>query len=74
MLAENAYLLLLGLGVGLIAALLSVAPQLISGIGELVVLHLLGLLAGVLLVGLLAGAAAAFTTLRAPLIPALRRE
>jgi ABC-type antimicrobial peptide transport system permease subunit len=73
-LAENSYLLTLGLGVGLAAALLSVLPHLLEGTGRVVVLRLLALLAGVLLAGLMAGAAAVAATLRAPLLPALRRE
>ena len=50
------------------------APHLSAGGGEVVWLRLLGLLALVLLVGLAAGAAAMAATLRAPLLPALRRE
>jgi ABC-type antimicrobial peptide transport system permease subunit len=71
-LAENAYLLALGLGVGVLAALLAVAPHLAGG--EVLGLRLFALLGLVLLVGLAAGAAAVMSTLRAPLLPALRRE
>ena len=71
-LAENAYLLALGLGVGVAAALLAVAPHLAGG--AVLWLRLLGLLGLVLVVGLGAGAAAVMSTLRAPLLPALRRE
>ncbi len=71
-LAENAYLLALGLGVGVASALLAVAPHLAAG--AMPWLRLVGLLALVLLVGLAAGAAAVMSTLRAPLLPALRRE
>ncbi len=74
LLAENGFLLLLGLGIGTAAALLSVAPHLMSGEGSVPWPRLLGLLGLVLLTGLLAGAAALAATLRAPLIPALRRE
>ncbi|HYT89592.1 MAG TPA: FtsX-like permease family protein, partial [Gemmataceae bacterium] len=73
-LAENAWLLVLGVGVGLVAALLAVAPQLLGGAGAVGWLRLLGLLALVTVVGLAAGAAAIRSTLRAPLLPALRRE
>jgi putative ABC transport system permease protein len=73
-LAENSFLLVLGLGVGALAALLSVAPHLIAGGGEVPVWRLLGLLVLVLLVGLIAGAAAVAATVRAPLLAALRRE
>ncbi|HEV3262520.1 MAG TPA: FtsX-like permease family protein [Gemmataceae bacterium] len=73
-LAENAFLLVLGLGVGVVAALLAVAPPLFAGTGEVPWLRLLVLLALVLVVGLAAGAAAMAAALRAPLLPALRHE
>jgi ABC-type antimicrobial peptide transport system permease subunit len=73
-LAENALLLALGLGVGTIAALIAVAPHLAAGTGEVPVLRLLVLLALVLAAGLGAGTAAMAATVRAPLVPALRRE
>ncbi len=73
-LAENAWLLAVGLAVGLVSALLAVAPHLSAGGGEVLWLRLVGLLALVLVVGLAAGAAAVAATLRAPLLPALRRE
>jgi ABC-type antimicrobial peptide transport system permease subunit len=73
-LAENAALLALGLAAGVGAALIAVAPHLVSGEGELPWLRLALLLGLVLLVGLAAGAAAVAATLRAPLVPALRRE
>lgn len=73
-LAENVFLLLLGLGAGTLAALLAVAPHLIAGEGQVSWPALLALLGVVLAVGLLAGTAAVTATLRAPLLPALRRE
>jgi ABC-type lipoprotein release transport system permease subunit len=73
-LAENGFLLVLGLGVGAVTALVAVAPHVLSGVGDLPWLRMLGLLALVLVVGLLAGVAAVASTLKAPLIPALRRE
>jgi hypothetical protein len=73
-LVENGFLLLVGLGVGTVAALLAVAPHLFGSGGEVPWLRLLGLLGLVLVVGLAAGAAAMGATLRAPLVPALRRE
>jgi ABC-type lipoprotein release transport system permease subunit len=73
-LAENACLLLVGLTVGTVAALVAVAPHLLSGAGEVPWLRLLALLGLVLAVGLAAGAAAVFTTVRAPVLTALRRE
>src|SRR5262249_12284914 len=73
-LAENGWLLALGLAVGAASAVRAVAPHLLAGGGELLWLQLLGLLGLVLAVGLAAGAAAVAATLRAPLLPALRRE
>jgi hypothetical protein len=70
-LAENGFLLLLGLGAGTASALLAVAPY---QAGPMPWTWLLGLLAVVLAVGLAAGALAVAGTLRAPLVPALRRE
>ncbi len=73
-LAENAFLLLVGLLAGTAPALLAVSPHLLAGGGSIPWMHLLGLLAGVVLVGLIAGTLATVSTLRAPLILALRRE
>lgn len=73
-LAENAFLLLVGLLAGTASALAAVSPHLLGGGGSIPWMHLLGLLAGVVLVGLIAGALATASMLRAPLILALRRE
>lgn len=73
-LAENGFLLLVGLGIGTVAALLAVAPHLWGSGGSLPWLHLLLLLPLVIAVGLAAGAAAVRATLNAPLVPALRKE
>jgi hypothetical protein len=73
-LAENVFLLLLGLAAGAVAALLAVAPHLGGGGAEGLWLHIGLLLLGVLAVGLCAGLAAVHTTLRAPVLQALRRE
>lgn len=73
-LAENAFLLALGLLVGTLAAFVSVAPHLIEGQGRVQWLRLLAVLGMVLLFGLAAGSLAMRATLRAPLVPALRRE
>jgi ABC-type lipoprotein release transport system permease subunit len=73
-LTENTFLLILGLIIGAGTALVSVAPYLLGGAGEVAVVRLLGLLGSVLLVGLAAGGAAVLGTLRTPLLPALRRE
>jgi ABC-type lipoprotein release transport system permease subunit len=74
LLSENGFLLLLGLGVGAVTALLAVAPHLLAGGGSVPWPELLGMLAAVLLVGLSVAALALAATLRAPLVPALRRE
>ena len=74
LLSENGFLLLLGLGIGAVTALLAVAPHLTGGQGAIPWPELLGMLAGVLVIGLAAAALALAATLRAPLVPALRRE
>jgi hypothetical protein len=73
-LAENGFLLLVGLAAGTVAALLAVAPQLVAGGGTLPWAGLAAFLGVVLVVGLAAGSLAVATTLRAPLVPALRNE
>jgi hypothetical protein len=73
-LAENGFLLLLGLAIGALSALIAVAPHLVAGGGQVPWLRLVVLFGVVLIVGLAAGAVAVVGTLRAPLIPALRRE
>jgi hypothetical protein len=74
LLAENGFLLVLGLAVGTLSAVLAVLPQVVAGEGQVPWLRLAVLLSAVLLVGLATAALAARRTLRAPLIPALRRE
>jgi putative ABC transport system permease protein len=72
-LIENMLLLLVGVGIGLVAALLSVIPNLALG-GQLGSVRLGVMLLAVLVVGVLV---ALLTTVRAaqvPLIPALRKE
>src|SRR5205807_2217039 len=66
-LAENGFLLILGLLIGSVAALLAVAPHLMDARGQVPWLTMLDFLAVVLLVGWTAGAAAVMATLRAPL-------
>jgi hypothetical protein len=73
-LAENGFLLLLGLAIGALSALIAVAPHLIGGGGQVPWVQLLALFGVVLVVGLAAGTIAVIGTLRAPLVPALRRE
>lgn len=72
-LAENLFLLILGLGVGLLAALASVAPNLALG-GSVDVGRLTLLLGSVFAAGLLVALAATASVARVPLVPALRKE
>lgn len=70
---ENALLLLLGLGAGVIAALIAVAPHVASG--EAVPWARLTLMLGaVLVVGLLAAGGAVLASVRTPIVQGLRRE
>jgi putative ABC transport system permease protein len=71
---ENGLLLAAGLGVGAAAAVLAVVPHVLGAGGEVPWLHIAALLALVVLIGLAAGAWAMRATVRAPLLPALRRE
>ncbi len=73
-LAENLALLALGLAAGTLAALLSVAPHLAGAGAHVLWLRIGMLLLLVLATGLVAGGLAVIATLRAPLVPALRRE
>ena len=72
-LAENALLLVAGLGIGVFAALASVAPHVGEG-AAVPWSRLAGILALVIVVGLGVASAATAGILRVPLIPALRRE
>ena len=73
-LLENVMLLLAGLATGIVAALLAVLPHMLGG-GAEVPFGELGVMLGlVLLVGIVAGALAAQSTLRVPLLAALREE
>jgi hypothetical protein len=73
-LAENAILLLLGLGVGAIAALAAVLPHLVGTGATVLWGQLAALLALVAAIGLGSGAAAVLLSLRTPVLTALRRE
>jgi len=73
-LLENALLLVLGLGAGVFAALVAVAPHLIAGGAAIPWLWLATTLGAVLAAGMLAGGLAVRSTLQAPLMPALRGE
>ncbi len=72
-LAENAFLLLLGLAAGVLAALASVAPH-VAGGASVPWARLALMLGGVLVVGFCVAAAATAGILRVPVVPALRRE
>jgi hypothetical protein len=74
LLMENGVLLLLGLGAGILSALVAVAPHLLGEQASVPWLRLPALLGLVVLVGLGSASAALATTLRTPLLPALRRE
>ncbi len=73
-LAENVLLLALGLASGTLSALLAVAPHLVGAGADVLWLRIAGLLALVLAVGLLAATLAVWSTLRTPVLTALRRE
>ena len=72
--AESLALLLAGLVTGAASAFLATAPVVWDRGGQLPGTLVLGLLGGVLLVGLVASLSATLTTLRSPLLPALREE
>jgi ABC-type lipoprotein release transport system permease subunit len=72
--AENAALLLLGLGAGVGSAAAAVAPHILTGEGAVPWARLGMLLGLVLIVGFAAGGWAVRSTVRAPLVPALRKE
>jgi ABC-type lipoprotein release transport system permease subunit len=73
-LAENGFLLVFGVLIGAAAALLAVAPHLMSGQADPPWLSLSATLLLILGTGLAAGSAAVAATLRSPIVPALRRE
>jgi ABC-type lipoprotein release transport system permease subunit len=72
--AENAFLLVMGVLIGSLSALLAVTPRLLSGELELPWASLGGTLALVLAVGMLSSLAAVLGTLRVPLLPVLKTE
>jgi putative ABC transport system permease protein len=73
-LAENAFLLVFGVLIGAAAALLAVAPHLMSNQADTPWFSLTATLLLILVVGLAAGGVAVAATLRSPVVPALRRE
>jgi ABC-type antimicrobial peptide transport system permease subunit len=70
---ENALLLLLGLGAGVIAALIAVAPHVASG-GSVPWGRLALMLGAVLAMGLVAAGAAVAASVRTPIVAGLHRE
>ena len=72
--AENAFLLVVGLGTGTVCALLAIAPVLFDRGGRLPNISLGVLLVAVLICGLAASLVATWAALRSPLLPALRAE
>jgi ABC-type lipoprotein release transport system permease subunit len=72
--AENATLLILGLVSGIACAAAAVAPHVFTGEGTVPWARLGVLLGLVLAVGFAAGGTAVRSTVRAPLVPALRKE
>jgi len=73
-LAENVFLLLIGLTTGTVCALLAIAPAVSLRGGRVPVLSLSLLLAAVLVAGIGASLAATTAALRSPLLMALRSE
>jgi hypothetical protein len=73
-LAENGFLVLAGLAVGLAAALVAVAPHLAGRPGDVPWPGIVALVVLVWLCGLAAGGLALAVTSRTPILPALRRE
>ncbi|HEY1379520.1 MAG TPA: FtsX-like permease family protein, partial [Gemmataceae bacterium] len=72
--AENAALLVLGLAAGVGSAAAAVAPHVLTGEGAVPWGRLAFLLGLVLAVGFAAGGSAVRSTVKAPLVPALRKE
>ena len=72
--AENAWLLLIGLTIGTLAGLIAVAPHLITGGIRVPWGSLAAILLAVFGVGLLSSIAAVIGSLRVPLLPALKTD
>ena len=71
-LAENALLLALGLGIGAISALASVSPHVLKAPGAVEWGSLALTLVVVAIVGMISGVAAVLAAVRAPLLGSLR--
>ncbi|HWM91636.1 MAG TPA: ABC transporter permease [Thermoanaerobaculia bacterium] len=72
--AENGFLLLLGVAVGMVSGLLAVAPHLGASFGRLPWAPLLATILAVVAVGLASCAAAVRSALKASLLPVLKEE
>jgi len=72
--AENAFLLIVGLTVGSVAGLIAVAPYLVTGGIQVPWWSLAGILSAVFAVGLASSVAAVLGSLRVPLLPALKAD
>lgn len=72
--AENVFLLAIGLGIGTIAGLIAVAPHLVSGQIRVPWGSLATVLTSVFAVGLLASIGGVLGSLRVPLLPALKAD
>jgi ABC-type antimicrobial peptide transport system permease subunit len=73
-LAENAFLLVVGTLIGSISALVAVAPRYLGGALQPPLGSLTITLALVLLVGMISSAASVWSALRVPLLPVLKEE
>ena len=73
-LIENAFLLIVGIGAGCTAAMISILPHLLKQSPEVPWASLLYTLLLVFAVGMTASVAAILSTLRIPLLPALKSE
>ncbi len=73
-LAENALLVVAGLATGVISALVAIAPQIAGHAASVPWVSLTFICGGVFLIGMTAGAIAARSAVRAPLLAALRAE
>jgi len=72
--AENGFLLILGVVIGSVAAFVAVAPHLLQGSALVPWASLIATLVTILVVGMLACAAAVRSALATPLLPALKSE
>jgi ABC-type lipoprotein release transport system permease subunit len=73
-LAENALLVMLGLAAGIVPAAVAVAPHMVHRPQSLALGSLLIILSAVFAASMLSSIAALVSALRAPLVPALRKE